>query len=207
MNKHVLILANFLLLINLFGKCIGQNSNRTKSSLVIQIEQIEKENDSLKRALKDKTAELESLKGKANNPNAEEKYPSEIDKILNIEDTTIFSGHIQQYDIKSVHPRSREMYLWVCKIQELEMQLRSVEKHHRVIEDLNSNLLELAPSTRKQLESSYANIKESIRQAQNIRKELNPSIDNMRQCFTSAQMNYYNNLVCKLNNFINLYFE
>lgn len=171
-----------------------------------QLESLRNENKTLKQQLSETTNELNAIKAEANSKKNKGKYPLEIDAMLNIEDTTIFNSHFKQFDIKTVHPRSREMYQWVSTIHELAELLQQIEESHASIEQFNANLTNLPPSTIRQLESLNSSIKENIRTADKLRENIELSYNDMKEVFTLGQMDYYNNLVDQLNNYINLYF-
>lgn len=171
-----------------------------------QLESLRKENKTLKQQLSETTAELNTIKAEVQNKKNIGKYPSEIDAMLNIEDTTIFNSHFKQFDIKAVHPRSREIYQWVSNIHDLGELMQQIKENHASIEQFNANLTNLPPTTIKQLESLSLNIKENIRSADKLRENIELSYNDMKKVFTLGQMDYYNNLVDQLNNYINLYF-
>lgn len=193
--------------IGLFSCSISNKTVKSQSELISQNESLLEENNSLKQQLKDKTAELNKLKKDIQNQKINGKYPPEIDEMLNIDDTTIFLERFKNYELSAVHPRSREMYQWVSNIHELGLLLKLIEKDHLSVENINNNLTNLPSTTIKQLESLNTNIKNNIRTADEKRELIEQSYNEMKKTFSLAQMNYYNNLVGKLNNFINIYFE
>ena len=212
MKKTTLVLSIVAIIIGIcFSECaIGQNKKQLRS----QIEVLEKTNESqekeiaaLKEELKEKTDELKVIKlgSNQNNTKVTEKYPKEIDELLNIEDTTIFNVKFKQFEKQSVHPRSREMYLWVSNIHELNNLLCQIEKNHLSIE--NTDPANLPPQIIKKLESLNISIKENIRTADKLRNNIESSYNDMKKIFSREQMNYYNGLVAKLNRYINIYFE
>ena len=205
MKKAKLLLSIVTMIIGTYVPkfAIGQYNNLSKKQLISKIETIEKRNQKLEQDLKEKTGELEAIKKKAQSL----KYAPEIDEMLNIEDTTIFNVAFKEFDAKSVHPRSREMYQWVSSIHELQDLVHQIEEKHLAIEKFNADLVNLPASTVKQLESLNNEIKEHIRTADKKREMIELSYGDMKKAFSLSQMDYYNGLVDKLNNFINLYFE
>ena len=99
------------------------------------------------------------------------------------------------------------MYQWVSNIHELGLLLELIEKDHLSVENINNNLTNLPSTTIKQLESLNTNIKNNIRTADEKRELIEQSYNEMKKTFSLSQMDYYNSLVGKLNNFINIYFE
>lgn len=193
--------------IGLFSCSISNKTVKSQSELISQNESLLEENNSLKQQLKDKTAELNKLKKDIQNQKINGKYPPEIDEMLNIDDTTIFLERFKNYELSAVHPRSREMYQWVSNIHELGLLLELIEKDHLSVENINNNLTNLPSTTIKQLESLNTNIKNNIRTADEKRELIEQSYNEMKKTFSLSQMDYYNSLVGKLNNFINIYFE
>lgn len=193
--------------IGLFSCSISNKTVKSQSELISQNESLLEENNSLKQQLKDKTAELNKLKKDIQNQKTNGKYPPEIDEMLNIDDTTIFLERFKNYELSAVHPRSREMYQWVSNIHELGLLLKLIEKDHLSVENINSNLTNIPSTTIKQLESLNTNIKNNIRTADEKRELIEQSYNEMKKTFSLSQMDYYNSLVGKLNNFINIYFE
>lgn len=181
----------------------GQNKNLSKSQLISKIEKIEEKNQKLEQQLKEKTEELKAIKEKTQSL----KYSPEIDELLNIEDTTIFRSRFKPFDIKDVHPRSREMYQWVQEIHELGQLMAEIETANATIERFNSDLANLPPATIQQLQTLNSGIKDNIRSADEKRTTIEQSYKEMKKVFSLSQMDYYNSLVQKLNNFINLYFN
>lgn len=169
-----------------------------------QLENLKKENKELKQQYDEATAKLDAL----NKMIYTGKYPLEIDAMLNIEDSTIFTSSFKQYDMLSVHPRSRDMYQWVSSIHELGELLQLIEIDHSSIDNLNADLSNLPQTTIKRLESLNANIKDNIRSADKLREQIEEQFySDMKRTFSLSLMNYYNGLVDKLNNYIGLYFE
>jgi hypothetical protein len=208
--KNTLHFISLIVVLIIFSGCnINKNSasKKTNNQLVSQNETLRNENKQLKQQLKDKTEELNHLKTEMQNPKTKGNYPSEIDELLNIEDTTIFTSNFKQYELNSVHPRSRKMYQWVSSIHGLGEQLKLIEKDHQTIEIYNKDITDLPPQTVEQLKSLNTAIKDNIRLADKLRQDIEVSYSEMKIAFTSAQMAYYNHLVDKLNNFINIYFE
>ena len=193
--------------IGLFSCSISNKTVKSQRELISQNESLLEENNSLKQQLKDKTAELNKLKKDIQNQKINGKYPPEIDEMLNIDDTTIFLERFKNYELSAVHPRSREMYQWVSNIHELGLLLELIEKDHLSVENINNNLTNLPSTTIKQLESLNTNIKNNIRTADEKRELIEQSYNEMKKTFSLSQMDYYNSLVGKLNNFINIYFE
>jgi len=181
----------------------GQSKNQSKQQLISQIESLKRENKNLIDNLNEKTNELNAIKKKAQ----EKKYSPEIDELLNIEDTSIFRSRFKSFDIKAVHPRSREMYQWIQEIHELGHLMTEIETANATIERFNSDLANLPPATIKQLETLNSGIKDNIRSADEKRTTIDQSYKEMKVVFSIAQMDYYNSLVEKLNDFINLYFN
>ena len=211
MKKETLFLSITAIII---GICIpkfaiGQYNNLSKSQLITKIEKLEETNKNLKQELTDKTTELNTFKEKANG----QKYSPEIDEMLNIEDTTIFNVGFKQFDPASVHPRSREMYQWISNIHGLGEILIQIKEEHLSIENLNAIITNPSlPATTKsasleQLPLLNTSIKENIRTADKLREKIELSYNEMKKTFSISQMDYYNGLVDKLNNYINLYFE
>ena len=211
MKKEVLFLSITAIII---GICIpkfavGQYNNMSKNQLISKIEKLEEKNKSLEKELKDKNDELNAIKKKAQS----QKYSPEIDEMLNIEDTTIFDLGFKQFDPASVHPRSREMYQWISNIHSLGELLKQIKEEHLSIENLNAIITDPnLPATtksvsREKLPSLNTNIKENIRNADKLREIIELSYNEMKKTFSISQMDYYNGLVDKLNNYINLYFE
>ena len=126
--------------------------------------------------------------------------------MLNIDNNTIFNERFKQFDIKSIHVRSREMYQWVCDIHELDNLLRQIEDRHHSIEKYNENLENLPSSTIEQLGKLNLDIKNNIAKANQLKTTIENSHKDMEKVFSSQQMDYYNGLVSKLNQYINLYF-
>lgn len=211
MKKEALFLSITAIII---GICIpkfaiGQYNNLSKSQLISKIEKLEEKNKNLEQELTDKTAELNAFKEKAKG----QKYSPEIDEMLNIEDTTIFNVGFKQFDPTSVHPRSREMYQWISNIHGLGELLKQIKEEHLSIENLNAIITNPnLPATTKsasleQLPLLNTSIKENIRNADKLREIIELSYNEMKKTFSISQMDYYNGLVDKLNNYINLYFE
>ncbi len=211
MKKETLFLSITAIII---GICIpkfaiGQYNNLSKSQLITKIEKLEETNKNLKQELTDKTTELNTFMEKAKG----QKYSPEIDEMLNIEDTTLFNVGFKQFDLASVHPRSREMYQWISNIHGLDKLLKQIKEEHLSIENLNAIITNLnLPATTKaasleQLPLLNTSIKENIRTADKLREKIELSYNEMKKTFSISQMDYYNGLVDKLNNYINLYFE
>lgn len=211
MKKETLFLSIIVIII---GICIpkyaiGQYNNLSKSQLISKIEKLEEKNKNLEQELTDKTAELNAFKEKAKG----QKYSPEIDEMLNIEDTTIFNVGFKQFDPASVHSRSREMYQWISNIHGLGEILIQIKEEHLSIENLNAIITNPnLPATTKsasleQLPLLNKSIKENIRNADKLREIIELSYNEMKKTFSISQMDYYNGLVDKLNNYINLYFE
>lgn len=211
MKKEALFLSITAIII---GICIpkfaiGQYNNLSKSQLISKIEKLEEKNKNLEQELTDKTAELNAFKEKAKG----QKYSPEIDEMLNIEDTTIFNVGFKQFDPTSVHPRSREMYQWISNIHGLGELLKQIKEEHLSIENLNAIITNPnLPATTKsasleQLPLLNTSIKENIRNADKLREIIELSYNEMKKTFSISQMDYYNGLVDKLNNYINPYFE
>lgn len=211
MKKETLFLSITAIII---GICIpkfaiGQYNNLSKSQLITKIEKLEETNKNLKQELTDKTTELNTFKEKAKS----QKYSPEIDEMLNIEDTTLFNVGFKQFDLTSVHPRSREMYQWISNIHGLGELLKQIKEEHLSIENLNAIITNPSlPATTKsasleQLPLLNTSIKENIRNADKLREIIELSYNEMKKTFSISQMDYYNGLVDKLNNYINLYFE
>lgn len=211
MKKEALFLSITAIII---GICIpkfaiGQYNNLSKSQLISKIEKLEEKNKNLEQELTDKTAELNAFKEKAKG----QKYSPEIDEMLNIEDTTIFNVGFKQFDPASVHPRSREMHQWISNIHGLGELLKQIKEEHLSIENLNAIITNPnLPATTKsasleQLPLLNTSIKENIRNADKLREIIELSYNEMKKTFSISQMDYYNGLVDKLNNYINLYFE
>jgi len=179
-----------------------QNNRNNNKQPDPQIEILQKENDSLKTELGKLTGELNAFKQKFEN----QKYSPEVDAMLNIEDTSIFNDNFMRFELGKVHPRSREMYQWVSNIHEFGDLLKQIEESHNSIEQINANLSNLPATTVKQLESLNSGIKDKIRKADGLRENIEKSYTDMKKTFSLSQMEYYNSLVDKLNNFINLYF-
>lgn len=211
MKKETLFLSITAIII---GICIpkfaiGQYNNLSKSQLITKIEKLEETNKNLKQELTDKTTELNTFMEKAKG----QKYSPEIDEMLNIEDTTLFNVGFKQFDLASVHPRSREMYQWISNIHGLGKLLKQIKEEHLSIENLNAIITNPnLPATTKaasleQLPLLNTSIKENIRTADKLREKIELSYNEMKKTFSISQMDYYNGLVDKLNNYINLYFE
>lgn len=207
MKKTISFIIVGIMAIGLFSCSISNKTVKSQSELISQNESLLEENNSLKQQLKDKTTELNKLKKDVQNQKTNRKYPPEIDEMLNIDDTTIFLERFKNYELSAVHPRSREMYQWVSNIHELGLLLQLIEKDHLSVENINSNLTNLPSTTIKQLESLNTNIKNNIRTADEKRELIEQSYNEMKKTFSLSQMDYYNSLVGKLNNFINIYFE
>lgn len=198
----------FLFVAVIIGICIPSCSiNKPNTKPNPQLEALKKENKTLKQQLDKATADLNALSTEMENKIKTGKYPLEIDDMLNVDDTTIFTERFKDYELNAVHPRSREMYQWVSNIHELGLLLQQIEKDHLSVEKINADLTNLPPTTIKQLESLNMNIKNNIQRADEKREIIEQSYNEMKKTFSLAQMNYYNNLVGKLNNFINIYFE
>lgn len=211
MKKETLFLSITAIII---GICIpkfaiGQYNNLSKSQLISKIEKLEEANKNLEQELKDKTAELNTFKEKAK----DQKYSPEIDEMLNIEDTTLFNVGFKQFDPASVHPRSREMYQWIINIHSLGEILNQIKEEHLSIENHNDIITNPNfPATTKsasleQLPLLNTSITEHIRNADKLREKIELSYNEMKKTFSIGQIDYYNGLVDKLNNYINLYFE
>jgi len=206
MKTSISIIVSIFLTFIISG-CSIQKTTPNQQQLIAKNNQLQKENVDLNKQLKDKTEELNNLKAEIQIQQTKGKYASEIDELLNIENTTIFTSNFKQYELTSVHPRSRKMYQWVSSIHGLGEQLKLIEKDHQTIEIYNKDISDLPPQTVVQLKSLNTTIKENIRVADKLRQEIELSYSEMKMAFTTVQMNYYNNLVGKLNNFINIYFE
>ncbi len=209
MKKATIYLAFIMILcgVCLSGCSIQRKTEPKKSQLIIENKQLQKKNTELNNQLKDVAAELNTLKAELLKPRAKGKYPGEIDELLNIEDASIFTNNFKLYELSSVHPRSRNMYQWVKNIHELGEQLMQIEKDHQTIDKFNEDIANMPPQTIEQLKSLNTAIKDNIRAADKLRQDIDVSYSEMKMAFTSAQMNYYRDLVGKLNNFINIYFE
>lgn len=169
---------------------------KNNSNDIQQLTLLRHENDSLKKEL----SYYKNLNQKSG------KYPREVDEMLNIDNNTIFNERFKQFDIKSIHVRSREMYQWVCNIHELDNLLRQIEDRHHSIEKYNENLENLPSSTIEQLGKLNLDIKNNIAKANQLKTTIENSHKDMEKVFSSQQMDYYNGLVSKLNEYINLYF-
>lgn len=58
-----------------------------------------------------------------------EKYSLEIDKFLNLEDTTIFTSNFKTYNLQEVHPSRRNYYQLVQKIHDFGERLKLIENN------------------------------------------------------------------------------
>lgn len=205
----ILSLLLFVIGISIPKYAIGQYEKLSKLEQLEKLKALKSKNDSLIEQLNNRIAELDSIKEKTQS----QKYSPEIDEMLNIEDTTIFNVGFKQFDPASVHPRSREMYQWISNIHGLGEILIQIKEEHLSIENLNDIITNPnLPATTKsasleQLPLLNTSIKENIRTADKLREKIELSYNEMKKTFSISQMDYYNGLVDKLNNYINLYFE
>lgn len=207
MKRITLILSIVSIIIGIcFSSCSINKS--AEMQMGFQLDSLKNANKMLEQKLDEATAEIDSLKAEAFNMANTRKYSLEIDEMLNIEDTSLFNSNFKQFDIKSVHPRSRQMYQWVSNIHEFGELLQKIEANHSTINNYNTNIDKLPATTIKTLESLNLRIKEDIRTADKLRREkIESSYKDMKKAFAQSQMNYCNELVYKLNNYIDLYFE
>ncbi|GEM_PF-2106703 len=151
-------------------------------------------------ALSIKIKDLELQVAKIRNVPAE-KFNSEIDKFLNIEDQTIFNSGFKEYDLQKIHPRSIEYYLLIKNIHDLDGYLANVE---RILSSPNVEKVEkeinLANETVKRLLLESA--KEDIDKAEQKFVDIAPlakGIDSL--CLLQKQ--YYKLLKDKFNELYN----
>lgn len=117
----------------------------------------------IKKLLNDKVyvllmPEKKIVKQKVDEPKPPiEKYIPEIDKFLNLEDTTIFTSNFKTYDLQKIHPSRRNYYQVIEKIHDFDEKLKSIEdnlsiskineaaKYFNITEDVaKKNLLDAA---------------------------------------------------------------
>lgn len=203
MKKVVLVLSIAAIIIGV-GMPSCSITKPVKTQPNPQLETLKKEKKELKQQYDEATAKLDTL----NKMMYTGKYPLEIDAMLNIEDSTIFTCSFKQYDMLSVHPRSRDMYQWVSSIHELGELLQLIEIDNSSIDILNADLSNLPQTTIKRLESLNANIKGNIRSAEKLEEQIEEQYySDMKRIFSLSQMNYYNGLVDKLKKYNGLYFK
>jgi hypothetical protein len=132
------------------------------------------------------------------------KYNPEIDRLLNIEDTSIFSNNrLKEFKVEEIHPRSIDYYNLIRNISILDSVLFEIAVNIKKIDEINNSIEkepELSTSTLEMLTKRSADsnreIKTGIKQAKEridiINKETN---DIIRKMMPEALREYYISLV------------
>lgn len=129
---------------------------------------------------------------------AVEKYNTEIDRFLNIEDETIFINMYSEFDSVAIHPRSRKYYLLIKAIHNLSVYLSNVEQtiSNENIEKVVREM-KLPQETVKSL--LLESVKKDIAQADKELENIIPLAKNI-DFLSSEQKQYYKSLKEKFNN-------
>ena len=138
--------------------------DKDTQTLLLSIDTIKVKLSEIKKWLNDKeyilllpkektvTKKVESIP-----PPPPEKYNPEIDKFLNLEDTTIFTSNFKTYYLQKIHQSRRNYYQVIQKIHDFGEKLQSIEdnlsitkineaaKYFKISEDVaKKNLLDAA---------------------------------------------------------------